>query len=142
VHPEDEDRRIVVAGKQNYSRAAVTESFELVEHGFDLNDHRFSVSLARDFRVEPEITIDSLLTTPRGDARDRLRDEVLDAITGIAQSQARIARAVGRDPTDGTVRRVLRDLEGEGLVEKREDGWARAIGLVEGSSHATGPGVA
>jgi AAA domain len=39
VHPQDEDRRIIVAGKQNYSRASVTESFELVEHGFDLNEH-------------------------------------------------------------------------------------------------------
>jgi hypothetical protein len=66
LHPEHEDRRIIVAGKQNYSRAALTESFELAEHGFELNDHRFSVSLARDFRVESEITIDSLLASRSG----------------------------------------------------------------------------
>jgi hypothetical protein len=63
-----------------------------------------------------------------GRRRDQLRDEVLDAVTGIAQSRARIARAVGRESNDGTVGRVLKDLEGEGLVVKRNDGWARKIG--------------
>lgn len=57
-------------------------------------------------------------------ARDGLRNQVLGLLTGISQSATRIAKAVGRHPKDGTVRRLLRDLEGEGLVERRDDGWA------------------
>lgn len=56
-------------------------------------------------------------------ARDALRDQVLDALTGISQSATRIAKALGRHPKDGTVRRLLADLEGEGLAEHRADGW-------------------
>ena len=74
--------------------------------------------------------------------RDELRDEVLSTLAGIAQSRARIARAVDRDAGDSTVRRVLQDLAKEGLAEKRPDGWARRTGLVEGGSGASGPGVA
>jgi len=65
-----------------------------------------------------------------GRARDQLRDDVLEALSGIARSARGIAKAVGREPNDGTVRRVLHDLEAEGLAEKRDDGWARAIGGV------------
>jgi AAA domain/Toprim-like/IclR helix-turn-helix domain len=126
VHPDDEDRRIIVAGKQNYSRAAITESFELAEHGFELNDHRFSVSLAREFRPEPEITIDSLLASAAPRRRDEHREDVLDALSGIARSERSIAKATDLPRT--TVQRILKDLEGEGLAEKRDDGWARPIG--------------
>jgi hypothetical protein len=55
-----------------------------------------------------------------------LRDEVLGALSGIARSQRGIAKAVGRAPNDGTVRRRLEDLEAEGLAIKREGGWALA----------------
>lgn len=58
-----------------------------------------------------------------GRPRDALRDDALEALTGISQSQARIAVLLGRDKTDGTVRRVLRDLEADGLAERRADGW-------------------
>jgi len=118
VHPDDEGRRIIVPGKQNYSRAATTESFELAGHAFDLNEHRFSVSLAHGFRAEPDITIDSLLASPRTDARDELREQVLGALTDEPQARAEIARAVGRDPKDGSVGRVLGDLHAEGQVAR------------------------
>ncbi len=55
--------------------------------------------------------------------RDALRDQVLAALTGISQSGARIATAVGRQKTDGTVRRILDDLQAEGLARRRPDGW-------------------
>ena len=55
--------------------------------------------------------------------RDGLRDEVLGVLTGVSQSQARIAQRVGRDPKDQTVRRLLRDLAADGLAEQRPDGW-------------------
>jgi len=126
VHPQDEDRRIVVAGKQNYTRAAMTESFELVEHRFDLNDHRFSVSLAQDFRPEPEITIDSLLASPRAEARDDLSDQLRDVLTTMPQKLSDLARAVNHDPADGTVRRALEALEGAGHAERPDAGCGRA----------------
>jgi len=55
--------------------------------------------------------------------RDELRDGVLAQLTGIKQSGARIARALGRGKTDGTVRRVLEDLQAEGKAEKGPGGW-------------------
>jgi hypothetical protein len=70
-----------------------------------------------------------------GRRRDELREEILAVLTGIAQSQARIARTVGRQPSDGTVRRVLKDLEADGLAAKRADGW---IGPIEATSGSTG----
>ena len=132
VHPRDEDRRIIVAGKQNYSRAAVTESFELVEHGFKLNGHEFGVSLARNFRPEPEITIDSLLAASRGEAREDLSEQLRGALTSEPQKLSDLARAVGREPADGTVRRALEALEGSGQAEKAGRGlWRlKPIGAV------------
>ncbi|MEJ7787836.1 MAG: AAA family ATPase, partial [Solirubrobacteraceae bacterium] len=55
--------------------------------------------------------------------RDTLREDVLGKLGGISQSGARIARALGRGKADGTVRRVLEDLQADGLAEKRTDGW-------------------
>jgi hypothetical protein len=139
VHPDDEDRRIIVAGKQNYSRAATTESFELVEHGFDLNDHRFSVSLAREFRPEPEITIDSLLATSRSEVRDDLAAEVRAVLTSDPQQLTTIAKKVGCGPKDGTLRNALAALEDAGVAEKaRRGAWAlvecqSGVSIVEGS---------
>jgi nucleotide-binding universal stress UspA family protein len=58
-----------------------------------------------------------------GRPRDDLRDQVLEQLGGIGRSQASIARAVGRDPKDQSVRRVLRDLEDDGLAVRADDGW-------------------
>ncbi len=55
--------------------------------------------------------------------RDNLRSEVLSVLSGIVQPQARIARAVGRDPKDQSVRRVLRELEEEGIAQHQDGGW-------------------
>lgn len=59
-----------------------------------------------------------------GRPRDTLREDVLEALTGIARTQASVARAVGRAAKDQTVRRVLADLAGEGLAHRRDSGWA------------------
>jgi hypothetical protein len=60
-----------------------------------------------------------------GRKRDELREDVLVTLTAISQSRARIARAVGRNPGDTTVLRVLQDLETEGLALQRGDGWVK-----------------
>jgi hypothetical protein len=67
--------------------------------------------------------------------RDELRDQILALLTRSAQPQAGIARAIGRKPSDGTVRRVLKDLEDDGLAHKRPEGW---VGI---ESHGSGSGV-
>jgi len=118
MHPDDPDRRVVVPGKQNYSRAAVTESFELIEHLFDLNGDTFTVSLARAFRPEPDITFDSLNASARTDVRDSLADKLLAVLSAEPQQLKAIAERVGRDPTDGTVRRALAALEEAGRAER------------------------
>jgi AAA domain len=66
---------------------------------------------------------------PDGSARprDSLRDDVLELLTKSAQSGAQIARSLGRDKTDGTVRRVLDDLQADGLAEKRPGGWGLPV---------------
>lgn len=63
-----------------------------------------------------------------GRPRDGLREQVLDRLTGTPQPRARIAAELGRDKSDQTVRRVLRDLDAEGLAEQRADGWAKRGG--------------
>jgi hypothetical protein len=83
------------------------------------------VSINAD-RAHGLVTIDAAEPF-EGEGRARaLRDEVLGALSGIARSQRGIAKAVGRAPNDGTVRRRLEDLEAEGLAIKREGGWALA----------------
>jgi predicted transcriptional regulator len=90
------------------------------------------VSLARDFRVEPEITIDSLLISSRGDARDDLAEQLRGVLTREPIKLSDLARAVGRDPADGTVRRALEALEKVGHAEKAGRGlWRlKPIGAV------------
>lgn len=71
--------------------------------------------------------------------RDTLRDDVLAQLTGISQSGARIARALGRGKADGTVRRVLDDLQAEGLAEKRADGWGLPVATPLGVGNPGNP---
>jgi hypothetical protein len=90
------------------------------------------VSISAD-RSRGLVTIDAAEEFEGGEQerpRDALRENVLDALGGIPRSARSIAKAVGRRPDDNTVKRVLADLEGEGLVERREDGWVREIGGV------------
>ncbi len=63
-----------------------------------------------------------------GRPRDGLREQVLGQLTVTPQPRARIAAGLGRDKSDQTVRRLLDDLEAEGLADRRRDGWARARG--------------
>ena len=70
-----------------------------------------------------------------GRPRDRLRDQVLDVLTATSQPRARIAAKLGRDKSDQSVRRVLGDLDAEGLAEQRADGWGVVSRDHLGSDH-------
>ena len=96
----------------------MTKSFELAEHVFEANGHRFSVSLAKDVRPEPDITIASLLGGTRTEVRDDLSDRLLAALTRKPQKLVDLAEAVGRKGKDGTVRRALEGLEAAGEAER------------------------
>jgi hypothetical protein len=60
--------------------------------------------------------------------RDAHRDQVLDTLSGIAQSERNIAKATDLPRT--TVQRVLGDLAVEGLAYRTAEGWTRDIGDV------------
>jgi AAA domain len=55
--------------------------------------------------------------------RDDLRDDVLGLLGGIRRSGASISKALGRSKNDGTIRRILEDLEADGLAVRDADGW-------------------
>lgn len=71
--------------------------------------------------------------------RDALRDDVLATLGSVSQSQARIATAVGRAKSDGTVRRLLSDLEADGLAEHRADGWGLPTRTPQGVGNPGNP---
>lgn len=71
--------------------------------------------------------------------RDALRDDVLGALTDASQSQARIATTLGRAKSDGTVRRLLADLEADGLAEERPAGWGLPTPAPQGVGNSGNP---
>jgi AAA domain-containing protein len=90
------------------------------------------VSINAD-RARGLVTIDAAEPFEGGEherARDALREDVVDALGGIPRSARSIAKAVGRRPDDSTVKRVLDDLERDGLAHRGADGWSRDIGGV------------
>jgi hypothetical protein len=72
-----------------------------------------------------------------GPVASTLRPKVLAALTDQPQSRADIARAVGRDPKDRSIGRVLGDLHTEGLAEKSGPD-ARPLWKVAGGSSPKG----
>lgn len=60
--------------------------------------------------------------------RQALTDQIVAALPA---SQAEIARAVGRKPSDGTVRRRLATLESDGVAKCVDGTWQRVRGLPE-----------
>jgi archaellum biogenesis ATPase FlaH len=74
-----------------------------------------------------------------GRPRDALKDDVLAALGSAGQPAARIATHLGRAKSDGTIRRVLADLEGEGLAVKGADGWGLPTATPIGTGNSGNP---
>jgi hypothetical protein len=55
-------------------------------------------------------------------ARDRVKAEILATMNGKPARMAEIARGVGRDGRDGTVRSALQDLVAEDLLARDVSG--------------------
>ena len=72
--------------------------------------------------------------------RDGLRDQVLGVFSDRPLSGAAVAKALGRDKTDGTIRRVLRDLEAEGRVTRNDAGeWGLPVATSIGVGNVATP---
>lgn len=72
--------------------------------------------------------------------RDTLREDVLALLTpDEPRSQGAIARALGRDKTDQSIRRVLADLQDEQLATRRPKGWVSGVDSL-GADTLTPPG--
>ena len=75
----------------------------------------------------------------RSGGGDAIRHDLLDALTDEPQPQGALARKVGRDKNDGTVRRKLQDLAKQGAAERTDDGWRRVPGATGGCRGTLAP---
>lgn len=86
--------------------------------------------------AEPATEAPPAATQP---VRAELRPQVLAALTDEPQTRADLARAVGKDPKDRSVGRVLDTLREEGLATKTEGRWRRVASGNPLSTAATLP---
>ncbi len=124
--PEDGTRRVLVRGKGNLSAPPRSYEFTIAPRTLELNGHTFEQPMVCD-PVEGEMTADDLLgrRPPETPIRDQVIEQ-LDAIgTGQPQRQADLARAVGREPDDSTVRAALRELEQDGRWAREGKQWRK-----------------
>jgi hypothetical protein len=123
--PDDETRRVLVRGKGNHSAAPRSIEFAIVADVVELNGHIFEVPKVIGVD-EGERTIADFL---KGGALAPIREALAEQFVGLLSDQpkklAELARAVGRDPKDGSVRNALNQLHKEGHAERVEEGWVR-----------------
>jgi hypothetical protein len=75
---------------------------------------------------EGERTVADLLkATPAAPVREELAEKIAPALTDEPQKRADLARAVGRDPKDGSVLNALEWLELNKRAERTPKGWKR-----------------
>ena len=123
--PADSDRRVLVRGKGNHSAVPRSFEFRLGVDSFELNGHGFEMPVVAD-PEEGDRSVDDLLA--QAPVTGPLAEELLDLLTDEPQSVADLARAVGRDPKDGSVRNALKKLKVQGSASKTKDGWVRDSG--------------
>jgi AAA domain len=136
-HPKDAMARVAILGKANYVKDKVALTFSITDHTFTANEYDFNVG--RVVNVEKDsTTMDEALAGGPSD-RERKRDALRAAVLGVVSGQtlgndhlttpltrSAIARKLGRDKSDQSVRRVLEGLEEDGLVKQVDGGWIRA----------------
>jgi AAA domain len=127
LDPDDETLRVLVRGKGNHSAAPRSFEFAIAGEVVDLNDHRFEVPKVIRER-EGDRTIHDLLNAhPAAPIRDQLAEQLTALLTDEPQRQADLARALGRDPQNASVRNALAWLADNGRAENVSRGkWTRA----------------
>jgi hypothetical protein len=123
--PADENRRILVRGKGNHSAAPRSVEFRIAAEAVDLNGHTFEVPKVVDL-VEGDRTLKDLLENAAAPVRAGIAEELYDALSDEPKKLADLARAVGRDPKDGSVRNAISLLREQKRAERVEKGWVRA----------------
>jgi hypothetical protein len=123
IDPEDERRRVLVRGKGNYSAAPRSFEFRIAACNFELAGHGFEQPLVTD-GGEGERNVRELLAAagPDSPTRDALAQELFGELSDEPQGLGELARAVGRERTDGTVRRALQQLAKGGFAKKTAEG--------------------
>lgn len=99
---------------------------------------RLAVERGRVFidAAEPSETEEPKVPAP---VRAELAPAVVDRLTSEPQTRADIARAVGREPKDRSVGRVLAELVAAGDADRTEDGWVAGGSAPIGDGHPATP---
>lgn len=138
THPEDEDRRVLVRGKGNLSAAPRSLEFEIEGRDLDINGYGHSPPLLVNPR-EGLLRVEDLLQPdgPAAPVKELLATEIDNLAPGGVQTTSAIAACVGRDASDGSVRRALEMLAVEGRWEKVKRGsWQRVLTADDGDASA------
>ena len=135
-HPDDEGRRVLVRGKGNLSAPPPSFEFALEGRDLEINGHGFNLPVvAREH--EGELAVEDMLKPERAaPVRETLVDLIDAAGTGEVQALAEIARALDREPSDGSVRRALAELEDDGRWIKEGRGKWRRLAIATSSEVA------
>jgi len=143
--PDDESRRLLLRGKGNHSAAPRSFEFKIAPEVVELNEHTSEVPRVTA-EVEGDRTVaDRLNAAPSAPVTGPLADQLEALLTDDGQTLAALARGVGRDPKDGSVRNALTKLKKEKRAEKDETAWKRPHAHGAGpyghcTSHPDGPG--
>jgi putative DNA primase/helicase len=124
--PQDEERRVLVRGKGNHSAAPRSFEFRIGVETFELAGHGFEMPVVADAEEGNRTIGDLFGTETEAPVRDDLAERLARLLTDQPQQLAWLARAVDRDPKDGSVRRGLTLLAEQGRAEKTDGGWIRA----------------
>ena len=125
--PDDDSMRVLVRGKGNHSAAPKSFEFKIAPGLVDLNGHTFEVPRIVGEREGERTVRDLLAGGPTAPVREGLADQLAGLLTADEQSLAGLARAVGRERTDGSVRRALTQLVEDGRASRgtggKNQGW-------------------
>ena len=131
--PEDDSMRVLVRGKGNHSAAPKSFEFKIAPELVDLNGHRFEVPRVIGEHEGERAIKDLLAGGSAAPVREELADQLESLLTAEKQSLAALARAVGRQRTDGSIRRALKQLADDGRATGGSEGWR----LPDASASAT-----
>jgi AAA domain len=123
--PNDDRRRILVRGKGNHSAAPRSVEFAIAADVVELNGYTFEVPKVVDLGEGDRTIADLLGDEPKAPVRDALAEQLAPLLTDEPQMVAALARAVDRDPKDGSVRNALDWLQTHKRAKHVEKGWVR-----------------
>jgi hypothetical protein len=125
--PDDQDRRVLVRGKGNHSAAPRSFEFNVAGDVITLNEHTFEIPKAINCGEGDRTIADLLAAPPAAPVTDALMAKLAPLLTDTPQSRADLAKAVDRDPKDGSVGNALKRLAEEKCARQTDEGgWVAA----------------